>query len=307
MGLYAPGSKVLAVFRRASYTIYMKRLAAAILLAGIFAPIARAQEFAGVPNLGEELSALKAQSAVSAVPEPAREESREDSHYMGYSQPLMSADMRALAPAQTPDISAYSVRGIDISHHNSTVTWNQVVEQGYSFVFIKATEGGDYVDPAFLTNWSGASAAGMKKGAYHFFNFCKTGAEQADNFIKTVPPEAGALPMVLDLEQSNDCAQMPAKAAFLLDLAAFSAKIKAAYGFAPVLYINNAIYNQYLAGAAAGYKLWMADPYHMAPVMPAGESWAIWQYNWHGTVAGIGTEVDLDVFNGTDISQLFKP
>jgi lysozyme len=283
----------------------MKRLAAALILAGILTPLARAQEFADMQNIKAQLSALKAQSPALIIPKPpAPSGRREDSHYMG--QSLALDEERALPTGQTPDISAYPVRGLDISHHNGDIVWSQVRAQGLSFVFIKATEGGDYVDPNFQTNWSSSAAAGMQKGAYHFYNFCKTGAEQADNFIKTVPVEAGALPVVLDLEQSSDCAQLPAKDAFLKDLAAFTAKIQAAYGSAPILYINNAMYNQYLTGSVAAYKLWIADPSHTAPLMPAGETWALWQYAWHGKVAGIGSEVDLDVYSGTDILQLLK-
>jgi len=211
--------------------------------------------------------------------------------------------------AETPDISSYPVRGIDVSHYENDIQWDKVKAQGISFAFIKATEGGDYVDPTFQANWKGAGGAGIARGAYHFYNFCKTGAEQADNFIKTVPREDGALPMVIDLEKSNSCSHMPGKPAFLKDLAAFVGKVKAAYGLTPILYVNLGIYNQYLSGAGAGCKLWIADPSHAAPRMPEGESWTFWQYSWHGSVGGISSEVDLDVFNGDEqaLALLARP
>jgi GH25 family lysozyme M1 (1,4-beta-N-acetylmuramidase) len=118
--------------------------------------------------------------------------------------------------------------------------------------------------------------------------------------------------MVIDLEQSVDCSTWPARADFLNDLGAFTAKVKTAYGLTPILYINLGIYHRYLSsGAAAGYRLWIADPDHTSAVMPAGEDWTFWQYSWYGAVPGIpaGSEVDLDVFDGDAkaLSRLAQP
>ena len=60
-------------------------------------------------------------------------------------------------------------------------------------VRVKATDGGDHLDPMFRKNWRDASEAGLKRGAYHFFTLCRPGAVQAAHFIATAPREAGAL------------------------------------------------------------------------------------------------------------------
>ncbi len=205
----------------------------------------------------------------------------------------------AIAGTGTPDVGAYAVRGIDVSHFNGTVDWGTVAKDGLSFVYIKATEGRTVGDDQFAANWKGATSAGLRKGAYHFYDFCDDGASQAANFIKTVPVEDGALPPTIDLEKSADCGKMPGKKAFRKQLAAFTAKISAAYGQAPVLYMNDQVYTLYFQGESASYKLWIADPDHAAPQIPGAPAWAMWQYGWHGAVAGIPKEVDLDVFNGT--------
>jgi lysozyme len=44
-------------------------------------------------------------------------------------------------------------RGIDVSKDQGAVTWPSVVDAGYAFTFIKATDGQDYVDPMFAQNW----------------------------------------------------------------------------------------------------------------------------------------------------------
>ena len=68
-----------------------------------------------------------------------------------------------------PKISQYPVRGIDVSHHQGKIEWNKVKQENIHFVYIKATEGGDFKDLEFKRNWNEASKVGLLKGAYHFF------------------------------------------------------------------------------------------------------------------------------------------
>ena len=87
----------------------------------------------------------------------------------------------------SPDRTIHSLRGIDVSHHQGVVDWGRVAKSDVAFAILKATEGGDYVDETFARNLAGAQAAGLVVGAYHFFTFCRPGAEQAANFLKVVP------------------------------------------------------------------------------------------------------------------------
>lgn len=51
----------------------------------------------------------------------------------------------------------YEVKGIDISHYQGNINWYEFRENNtYSFVFMKATEGHDYVDVTFFKNWKEA-------------------------------------------------------------------------------------------------------------------------------------------------------
>ncbi|WP_437899264.1 GH25 family lysozyme [Sorangium sp. So ce124] len=81
---------------------------------------------------------------------------------------------------------------------------------GAAFAFLKATEGGDFVDPRFAENWRGTGRAGLLRGAYHFFTFCRPGRDQAANFVAYVPRDPSALPPVIDLEMGGNCAARPA-------------------------------------------------------------------------------------------------
>ena len=276
----------------------MTRLLAVLAFAALGAASAAGQELSA-PGLAEGLDSISA--AARAQKAEARRRSKDD-HRIGHSS----------APVETagvPDVSGYPVRGVDVSHYEGAIDWGRVKAAGAAFAFLKATEGGDYVDDTFAANWSSAAAAGMPRGAYHFYDFCATGAAQADNFIRTVPFDDGALPPVIDLEQSNDCAKMPTKKAFLKQFDVFVRKIRAAYGRAPILYVNLGIYDSYLTEVGPAFPLWIADPSHASPVLPAGARWAFWQYSWHGKVDGIGVETDLDVFAGdaAALSALTRP
>ena len=55
---------------------------------------------------------------------------------------------------------------------------------------------------------SRAKAAGVPRGAYHFYYFCRTAEDQARWFIRHVPRDRSSLPPVLDMEwnpQSPSC------------------------------------------------------------------------------------------------------
>lgn len=277
-------------------------LAVALVLAG--AAAASSQEFSGMDGLASRFSGLRAQiraqEAVPQKPVQSWDAPRETPmHAMGGEDRLKLTTLDLLSFAAIPNVGTYQVRGIDISHYQGAIDWSKVKAGGLSFVYIKATEGADGVDDHFAANWRGAADAGLSRGAYHFYNFCKTGAEQAANFVAQVPADADALPATIDLEESGDCGTMPDKAAFRKDLADFVAKVKAAYGHTPILYVNYSIYDKYFSGDNGSYRLWIADTGHESPSLPDSASWMMWQYGWHGAVDGIAGEVDLDVFNGT--------
>ncbi len=84
----------------------------------------------------------------------------------------------------TNRLDSFAVHGIDLSHHQGRVDWNQIESQDIHFAFVKATEGGDHVDSLFAQNWSEMRRIGIKKGAYHFFR-SNVGSEiQAENFSR---------------------------------------------------------------------------------------------------------------------------
>lgn len=204
---------------------------------------------------------------------------------------------RAYAGAERPSPERYPVRGIDVSHHQDLIDWREVKGAGIAFAYLKATEGSDWADPEFARNWRGAAEAGLLRGAYHFYNFCKTGAEQAEHFIRTVPADPGALPPTVDLERSESCPRMPRVSELRYQLAIFLAKVRKAYGKRPILYATREVYESYLEGWSDPDRLWMTSA-SGSPRFPDGVQWLIWQHSDRGRVDGVPWRVDMNVFNG---------
>jgi lysozyme len=198
----------------------------------------------------------------------------------------------------------YSVHGIDVSHHQGPIDWPRVARSGISFAFLKATEGGTHIDENFRENFEEARAAGIAVGAYHFFTFCKSGAEQAANFVAAVPHEAKTLPPVVDIEFGGNCATRPSVDELAKELGDFLTQVEQGFGQQAIVY---------LAGdAASAYGSAVPErPRWVRSIVwpPMGQDWLIWQYHNAGRVDGIDGIVDLNVLQGDrqTLEALLKP
>ncbi|WP_294633503.1 glycoside hydrolase family 25 protein [uncultured Bacteroides sp.] len=193
----------------------------------------------------------------------------------------------------------YNVHGIDISHHQGSVDWMQLISHKTSdfplhFVFMKATEGGDHSDDAFPFNFDQARRYGFIRGAYHFFSPKTDPNKQADFFIRTVQLTAGDLPPVLDVENIGKSTPEDLKVA----VKTWLDRIEEHYGVKPILYTSYKFKTRYLNDSIFNaYPYWIAH-YYVDSVKYEG-AWRFWQHTDAGRVTGINEEVDLNVFNGT--------
>jgi lysozyme len=194
--------------------------------------------------------------------------------------------------------AGYTIHGIDVSHHQSHISWPdvqamQVNDVRIGFTFIKATEGIGSRDPLFFHNWKKSKRAGIVRGAYHFFVGSKDGKLQAENFITKVTLEPGDLPPVLDIEQLHGIA--PAR--LRREAKRWLETVEAYYGIRPILYTNVEFYNKYLGSEFDAYPLWVAHYYE--PYQPRiRRGWLFWQHSDEGRVNGIARKVDFNVFSG---------
>jgi len=195
-----------------------------------------------------------------------------------------------------------AVHGVDVSRWQGDIDWVKLRGQGANFAYIKATDGGDHLDPMFKRNWRAAHAAGLKRGAYHFFYWCRTAGDQADWFIRNVPKVAGALPPVIDVEWNGEssCKRRPSPAKVREKMQVFMDKLEAHYGQRPVIYTAPDFYRDNLKGAFLDYPFWLrAVAQHPSKVYP-GRKWVFWQYSGSGLSHGVSGRIDLNVFHGSE-------
>lgn len=96
-----------------------------------------------------------------------------------------------------------SIRSIDVCEYQLNVNWQTVARGGILFGFVKSTEGATLVSPTFARNWAGMKAAGIQRGAYHFFRPKSSVQGQINLFLKAVKLAAEDLPAVWDLETTG--------------------------------------------------------------------------------------------------------
>lgn len=180
--------------------------------------------------------------------------------------------------------------GIDVSAHQGKIDWCQVRGSGVEFAYLKATEGGDWIDEHFAENWRGAAAAGLRRGAYHFFTLKRPGADQADNFLRTVPSDPQALPAAVDLEFTGNSPHRPRRCDFLRQLGTFIERVEAATGRPVVIYLMEDFEYQYRIREAFPRRLWRRSLLRR----PKLDNWQIWQINDCEIIPGITGPVDVN-------------
>jgi lysozyme len=197
-----------------------------------------------------------------------------------------------------PIPSGYSIHGIDVSHYQGRINWNEVAKMNIrgitvQFCIIKASQGLTLSDSRFAENWNKAKKAGIVRGAYHYFEPGVDGRLQAKRFLAIVNPEKGDLVPVVDIETTNGLS----RDALIQSLSECLQAVELQCGNKPIIYTGADFYTKYLEEAFDEYPLWVA--HYFAPFGPrVGRKWQIWQHSEKGRVNGISKAVDFNVFNG---------
>jgi lysozyme len=185
--------------------------------------------------------------------------------------------------------------GVDVSHHQGPIDWPALARTDVRFAYLKATEGGGHVDARFRENWQGARAAGIPRGAYHFFTLCRSGAQQAANFLAVVPRDDDALAPALDLEHMGPCREGPAMTDVPGEVRDFLARVEAAQGRRPILYVTEEFHALHLRGLR-GERFWIRALFQR-PDFRTSE-WVLWQHHNRGRRRGVQGPVDLNALRG---------
>ena len=187
------------------------------------------------------------------------------------------------------------VHGIDLSRYQGDVFWETVGENTkMAYVYLKATEGGDRIDPKFERNINLAHRYGLKVGSYHFFRPKTPLKLQLDNFTaQCLPGEQDLIPMI-DVETLGGLTVDQ----FCDSLLTFLRMVEVAYHQKPLVYTFRNFYNWHLVGKLDDYQLMIAMYLDEEPVLADERDITMWQYTGKGRIVGINGYVDKSRFLG---------
>lgn len=195
-----------------------------------------------------------------------------------------------------------SHKGIDVSRHQGNIDWAKVAQDGVEFAFIRVAYRGYGTgkmeeDSFFDQNVQGAQAAGIKTGVYIYSQAIteEEVLEEANLVLQKVAPYQLECPIVFDVElvsgangrMNNITPEERTNLALL-----FCQTIEAA-GYKPMIYHNTEMGALKIdVSALEDYDKWFAS-YSETLYYPY--EYKVWQYTPHGKVAGISSEVDLNI------------
>lgn len=197
----------------------------------------------------------------------------------------------------------YPIQGIDAARFQNEILWDKVASQGgVTFAFLKATEGGDLLDPSFDRNWRGAGRAGIVRGAYHFYYFCTAPEVQARWFIRNVPRAPGTLPPVLDMEWnpfSPTCTVRPPGEEVRRQMRIWLDIVGSHYGQRPIIYTTPGFYEDAGLQKMRNEEYWLRSTAIRPEEAYPNQPWRFWQYSATGIMPGIIGDTDFNAFNGS--------
>ncbi len=199
--------------------------------------------------------------------------------------------------------NADAVYGLDVSHYQSQIDWNQVrnfQNHKISYVYIKATEGAYLNDSYYQKNIEDAHRMGIPVGSYHYFSTNISGRVQFEHFKNAVNKEKQDLVPMVDVE-----GRRWASPSLCANLHEFLDCCEAYYGVKPIIYTGVFFYNTYLAQQFKGYQFFIARYSDYEPTLIDGQNWDLWQFTDKGSIQGISGHVDVSRMNsGLDINRI---
>ncbi len=213
----------------------------------------------------------------------------------------------------TPAVAAQGrdrVPGIDVSKYQRRIDWHRVSETKLRFAILRASMGNSYVDTKYRRNVAGATKHGLVVGAYHYAKPSRGRHDarvEANHFLGVARNAPGDVVPVLDIEDSGGLSRSQLRRWALRWLR----QVERELGVRPMIYSGNYFWTHYMGNTAAfsrrGYDHWVAHWYVRHPDVPGrdwgGRGWTFWQFSAQGRVPGIRGPVDLDWFDGSDLSH----
>lgn len=189
--------------------------------------------------------------------------------------------------------------GIDVSVYQGDIDFDQVKNSGIEVVYIRAGYGFSVTDPKFEENYTNATKAGLKCGAYYFVTARNTEQAylQATRFAELISGKTFAARPAMDFEEFGSLGKNGINIVGL----AFMQKLRELTGIVPILYTDAYNASETWDWNFAQFPLWVADYDAEEPYVTSNiwQSYAGFQYSDRGEIPGIYSNVDLDRFTSS--------
>lgn len=189
-----------------------------------------------------------------------------------------------------------SLNGIDISGWQKGINLAAVPAD---FVIVKATQGTNFINTSFTTQYDQAKAAGRLLGIYHYAGGGNAQAE-AQYFLNVIGNRVGEAVLCLDFEEEQNAAWNRNPNAWIKSWCDY---VAAKTGVNPIVYIQASALNK--VSGIGNYGLWVAQYANSKPTGYQAHPWnegkytcAIRQYSGTGRLKGYNGSLDLDIFYG---------
>ena len=180
---------------------------------------------------------------------------------------------------------------LDISRYQGEIDFEQLASSSQvRYIFAKATEGSNYIDPQFYRNVAAARDAGIKIGAYHFFTEKSSAKAQAIHFLNTIQQLDLDLIPVIDIELNFSSVSQLVDSLYVMVHC-----IEDAYQVKPMIYTSESFFKHFLQNHFEDYPLWVARYNKLAP-SNLGTEYILWQFSEMGNISGIDHPVDVSQF-----------
>lgn len=198
-----------------------------------------------------------------------------------------------------------SKRGVDVSKYQGTIDWAKVKADGIDFAMIRVGARGYgsaqlMLDDNFVTNMTGARAAGLDTGVY-FFSQATTeeeAVEEANFTVGALMNYGATYPVAVDVEWiENDKARTDDLTnEERTELAVRFCETVRSFGYKPMIYATrDMLIAGMLPDKLADYDIWLADDYRPETGTDYPYEFNMWQYTKKGKVDGIPGEVDVNL------------
>ena len=185
--------------------------------------------------------------------------------------------------------------GIDVSEWQRDINFEEVKNSGISIVYIKATQGTDYIDPYLEEYYNGAKANDLKIGFYHFLT-ARSNEEailEAKFFASSINNYTADCKLAMDFEEFGNLSVdeiNSISATFLETVQNLTSKETIIYSDA---FNSKNTFNSSLANT---YPIWVAEYGVNEPRNGNWTEWTGFQYTNSGRISGISGNVDRDFF-----------